>query len=165
MYRVLLAMNNISMPFQCSMINLSVSLTKLWCHLNECWFPDENNSEDNFDDTYEPPKAISKEEPKQKIQTVPIQSSSEDEVRTLGVNFINVLHARFSYERLFSSYLLALAKNSSEKRAHLMLQHVDEINGRCQFHQRLTSPFFVQKQISNFLKLCFSFLFFGAKIL
>jgi hypothetical protein len=39
-------------------------------------------------------------------------------VLTPCVNFINVLHARFLYERLFSSYVLALNKLSYKKRAH-----------------------------------------------
>ncbi len=37
------------------------------------------------------------------------------------VNFINVKHANFTYERLFSSYVLALNKLSYEKRAQKML--------------------------------------------
>ncbi len=40
---------------------------------------------------------------------------------TSGVNFINVLRACFSYERLFSSYVLALSKLSYKKCACKML--------------------------------------------
>ncbi len=32
-----------------------------------------------------------------------------------GVNFINILHANFLYKRHFSSYVLALSKNSYKK--------------------------------------------------
>jgi len=34
---------------------------------------------------------------------------------TPGVDFINILRTNFSYERRFSSYVLALSKNSYEK--------------------------------------------------
>jgi len=37
------------------------------------------------------------------------------------VNFINVKHANFTYESLFSSYVLALNELSYKKRAHKML--------------------------------------------
>jgi len=40
---------------------------------------------------------------------------------TSGVNFINVLRTHFSYEHLFSSYVLALNELSYEKFASLML--------------------------------------------
>ncbi len=43
-----------------------------------------------------------------------------DSVNT-GVNFINIIHTRFSYERHFSSYILALLKNSYEKRTRIRL--------------------------------------------
>jgi hypothetical protein len=45
---------------------------------------------------------------------------------TLGVNFINVKRATFTYERLFSSYVLALNKLSYKKYA----KNVDEIEPR-----------------------------------
>jgi len=38
-----------------------------------------------------------------------------------GVNFINVLRTNFLYERRFSSYILALSKNSYDKFARLKL--------------------------------------------
>ncbi len=41
--------------------------------------------------------------------------------RQFGVNFINVKRTNFSYERRFSSYVLALSKNSYEKRARKTL--------------------------------------------
>jgi len=40
---------------------------------------------------------------------------------TPGVNFINVLRTNFSYERRFSSYVLALSKNLYKKFARLTL--------------------------------------------
>jgi len=39
-----------------------------------------------------------------------------------GVNFINIIRTNFSYERCFSSYVLALLKNSYEKRARIRLK-------------------------------------------
>jgi len=39
----------------------------------------------------------------------------------LGVNFINVKRTNFSYERHFSSYVLALSKNSYKKFARFTL--------------------------------------------
>jgi len=40
---------------------------------------------------------------------------------SLGVNFVNVKHTHFLYQRLFSSYVLALNKLSYEKIASLTL--------------------------------------------
>ncbi len=40
---------------------------------------------------------------------------------TLGVNFINIIRTNFLYEYRFSSYVLALLKNSYENRACIML--------------------------------------------
>ncbi len=40
---------------------------------------------------------------------------------TPGVNFINIIHTNFSYKCHFSSYVLALLKNSYEKRVCIML--------------------------------------------
>ncbi len=39
----------------------------------------------------------------------------EEIQKILGVNFINNLRTNFSYERRFSSYFLALPKNSYQK--------------------------------------------------
>jgi len=41
--------------------------------------------------------------------------------RRQGVIFINILHTEISYERRFSSYVLALLKNLYEKRARITL--------------------------------------------
>ncbi len=41
--------------------------------------------------------------------------------KILGVNFINVKRTNFSYKLWFSSYVLALSKNSYKKFARLML--------------------------------------------
>ncbi len=48
-------------------------------------------------------------------------SIRENREPTAGVNFINVKRVHFSYERLFSSYILALNKLSYEKFARLTL--------------------------------------------
>jgi len=49
---------------------------------------------------------------------------------TIGVNFINVFHARFSYERSFGSFLLVtfglVPKFGTKKCA----KNVDEVDGR-----------------------------------
>jgi len=45
---------------------------------------------------------------------------------TTCVNFINILHAHFSYEYLFSAKSLALNKLSYKKRAHKMLMKSTE---------------------------------------
>jgi hypothetical protein len=47
-----------------------------------------------------------------------------------GVNFINVKRAHFSYERLFSSYVLALNELSYEKFARLTLMKLTAGGGR-----------------------------------
>ncbi len=39
----------------------------------------------------------------------------------IGVNFINIIRTNISYERSFSSYVLALLKNLHKKRARIML--------------------------------------------
>ena len=52
-------------------------------------------------------------------------SVSQTHTHRPGVNFINVKPTNFSYERCFSSYVLALSKNSYEKRAQ---KNVDEID-------------------------------------
>ncbi len=44
-----------------------------------------------------------------------------------GVNFINVKRAHFSYERQFSSYVLALNELSYEKRARLTLMKLTTV--------------------------------------
>jgi len=49
-----------------------------------------------------------------------LQSVAHD-FKSFAVNFINILHARFLYERLFSSYILALNELSYKKRASKML--------------------------------------------
>jgi len=38
-----------------------------------------------------------------------------------GINFINIIRTNVLYERHFSSYILALLKNSYEKRARITL--------------------------------------------
>jgi hypothetical protein len=43
-----------------------------------------------------------------------------------GVNFINILCARFLNKRIFSSYILALAKKFAQK---ICMFNVDEIDG------------------------------------
>ncbi len=43
------------------------------------------------------------------------------------VNFINVKHANFTYESLFSTYILALNELSYEKRAHKTLMKLTPI--------------------------------------
>ncbi len=45
---------------------------------------------------------------------------------SLGVNFINVKRANFSYEHRFSSYVLALSKNLYKKFARLTLMKLTE---------------------------------------
>jgi len=56
--------------------------------------------------------------------------------------FINILCAIFLYERLFSSYVLALNELSYEKRAQ---KNVDDIEPQCQFHRHFMRPFFVRR--------------------
>jgi len=43
-----------------------------------------------------------------------------------GVNFINVFRTNFSYERHFSSYVLALSKNLYKKRAQIKLMELNK---------------------------------------
>ena len=56
------------------------------------------------------------------------QSSFKSQLRP-GVNFINVKRAHFSYERLFSSYVLALNELSYEKFARLTLMKLTADRG------------------------------------
>jgi len=67
-----------------------------------------------------------------------------------GVNLLNILRTNFSYERCFSSYVLALLKNLYEK---TRVYNVDEIDYRCQFHQHFTRVFFEQNLQSFVLAL------------
>ncbi len=59
---------------------------------------------------------------------------------SVGVNFINVLHMNFSYERErhFSSYVLALNKLLYEKFAHLTLMKLT--TGYNSFEEQFKGP-------------------------
>jgi len=47
-----------------------------------------------------------------------------------GVNFINIIHMNFLYAHHFSSYVLALLKNSYEKCTHIMLMKLTTGTGK-----------------------------------
>jgi hypothetical protein len=66
------------------------------------------------------------------------QTSILQQHQRAAVNFINVKRARFSYERLFSSYVLALNKLSYEKFVHLMLM---KLTPRVKFTNNLWAAF------------------------
>ncbi len=76
---------------------------------------------------------------------------------TAGVNFINVKRTNFSYECRFSSYILALAKKSFEKLAHLTLVKLtpafDFINA---FHTHFLYKFFTGSDTPGNYMLGFS---------
>jgi len=60
--------------------------------------------------------------------------------RQAGVNFINVKRANFTYESLFSSYVLALNKHLYEKRTSKTLM---KLTTGVNFTKVLQSSFFV----------------------
>ncbi len=71
-------------------------------------------------------------------------------IQTSGVNFINIIHANFSYKCFFGSFFyLHTHVHTQEKAAKMTIvlkictYNVDEIDGRCQFHQRFMCAFFV----------------------
>jgi len=64
-----------------------------------------------------------------------------------NVNFINVKRTNISYERHFSSYILALSKNSYERFAHFTLMKLTPI-----------------VNFTNILRVAFALIFFRQKI-